>query len=300
MESLGEALLAWGQAQPWWDADCRETFDTAVRAQADRLAARQAWQRGDPPLPLGPPADRHHDGSERHPDGTAGYLCWTCRDCGRVRREVPVHHPDFGKAHHCGCQSVGGAAFGARFKERRANSFLPPTLDACTLENFIQVKGSANGLAAAQNWRHAWEQGAAGWLVLWGSTGRGKTHLLGALANRVLLSSHCLWADVPWYLEQIAANQFAQADEWLRSLLQAPVLVFDEFGSQSTAEWARQKLELVVVERYAAGRPTLFGMTCSAEELRDWAPRVASRLGDKALVTEAVLTCGDYRLRRTA
>lgn len=277
----------------------RELFEARVAEETARRAAFGSWTADQGPPPLGLPADWAHDGSERRFDNTTGYTCPRCKDVGYVRNpDLRPGQDGFGRAVWCECRGGYAAERAGAIRRRRNECWMPDTYASYTLDAFRAIRGTQEAYGAAHDWRDAWQHGSEpGWLALYGVTGCGKTHLLAALANQVLQAQPLIWCDVPWWLEQVAAGQFAAADEWMRTLHQAPVLVLDEFGAQHTQEWGRQRLETLLVERYGKRLPTLFGMVCAPDELADWSPRVASRFQDKTLVRQVAIAAPDYRAR---
>jgi DNA replication protein DnaC len=115
-------------------------------------------------------------------------VCKICGGAGFVRRDVPVDHPDFGRAVPCQCKTV--EMIGSDLSSMRKVSGLSH-LGQMTFESF---RPDLMGLTVAQvqNLRDAFEAVWAyaslgqGWLLIKGGYGCGKTHLAAAIANERL------------------------------------------------------------------------------------------------------------------
>jgi len=293
MEKLFQEITG----SPMTDAE-REMMHASYEAQL------QVGKGADGVVRRGPPVDWAHEGQERRSpsaDGTPpGYTCSICRDVGFVRRDVPLGHPDFGKAHRCRCQVQDPAARQADYQHRLALSGLPVGLRRCTLDAFRPVAGAAAGLTAAREFLATLEHGGDPlWLAVSGGLGCGKTHLLAGITQAALLRQPVVWLSLPQWLSDCRVNDFEHEHALTITAQQTPVLVLDEFGSQRATDWTLAKVEQLVDYRYARRLPTVLAITATPEELATWSPRIASRLGDHSLVRAVVLTGGDYRARLT-
>ena len=56
-------------------------------------------------------------------------------------------------------------------------------------------------------------------------------------------------------------------DQLFESVKNAPLLVLDDFGKQTTTPWAQEKLYQVINHRYNAQLPTVITTNCSTDEL---------------------------------
>lgn len=272
-------------------------------ADVRRLRAHPAYGRG-----YGPVADARFDGTERAQHGI-GYRCLICRDAGFVRRDVEVTHPDFGRALPCRCQVENDATRASRHALRVKRSGLPAPLAACTLDTFQRLPGTTVALEAAHALLDAYrtQADAPRWVAFFGQPGRGKSHLLAALAQALATLTDVAWATVPDLLADCKAHRPDPATGELRDFaldtmlteraMTVPVLVLDRVGGQSEGAWGTEKLERILNRRYEERLVTALGMELSATELAQWSARIASRVSDRSLCVAAALTCGDYRQR---
>jgi len=140
-----------------------------------------------------------------------------------------------------------------------------------------------------------------GWLVFMGGTGCGKTHLAAAIANyRYQASQPALFIVVPEFLDHLRSTFSPESkvsyDQLFEIVKNAPLLIMDDFGEQSTTLWAREKLYQVINYRYNARRPTVITTRYSLEEIMEGIEAsISSRLVDKGLSTPFNITAPDYR-----
>ncbi len=305
---IGKAFGVPPQVFDQFDAGDLDLMGAAYERQTRVNEAYAARKRGeDVPMVYGPPIDWAHDGTEvlrRDPSGKvlpprAGYECSTCRDSGFVRRDVDIHHPDFGKALKCPDCPQTSAVRLERWQARRDRSGLPRGFYDATLESFRRVPGDTDAWAAVQEFLDAVRRGGApNWLALFGATGRGKTHLLAAITQALLPTHDVRWLDAPEFIAACKADQFALEAELTRVATDAAVLVIDEMGSFQDSEWSRVKFEAVLNARYERGLPTAIALTIDFAAFGIWSPRLASRLSDGGICLAAVLACDDYRLKK--
>jgi DNA replication protein DnaC len=231
-----------------------------------------------------------------------------CRDTRWVRHDVPVGHPEFGKARPCACTTEDPEVRAAQYRERLRVSGLPVALYDRRLDTFVVLEASTRAAhAAVRDFVAARRTGGDPlWITLFGAPGRGKSHLLAAAANALLPRQAATYWAVPELLR--ACKDGAQVDgeyrpfavdQQLTALAKVtPVLILDEFGAPAADRvWQWEKLDLLVKHREAARTPLLLGMSCSPEELRATAPAIASRLTDKTLGRVVVIEAPDYRPR---
>jgi DNA replication protein DnaC len=239
----------------------------------------------------GPPRDEGGSGGEGQ--------CPRCGGLGWLRRDVPLDHPDFGRAFPCDC-------IADELAERRLASVQRVShmaaLDRMTFETF-EVEAPGNSPDGVRSLRRACEaarrfaEQPEGWLVLRGGYGCGKTHLAAAIVHeRLRQGGSALFVVVPDLLDHLRAafspGSGADYDERFEAVRGAPLLVLDDLGTQAPTAWAAEKLFQLLNHRYNAQLPTVVTTNVDLGELDE---RLRSRLGDFDVVRVFEINALDYR-----
>ena len=226
-------------------------------------------------------------------------VCPICGGAGYLRLDVPVDHPDFGRAVPCDCKVRETQQ--ASLEDLRKNSGLA----ALALMKFDTFRPDGIGLNPdkRKNLREAYETAERfareghGWLVLKGGYGAGKTHLAAAIANdRIGRAEPVLFVVVPDLLDHLRAT-FAPTsrvtyDDRFESIRNAPFLILDDLGAQSPTVWAQEKLFQLLNHRYNEQLPTVVTTNRELEEIE---PRVRSRVSDSRICTIVTILAPDFR-----
>jgi DNA replication protein DnaC len=136
----------------------------------------------------------------------------------------------------------------------------------------------------------------AGWLLLEGGYGCGKTHLAAAIANHAVSKGvPTLFITVPDLLDSLrfAFNDpettFEQRFAEIRS---AHLLVLDDFGTQNATPWAQEKIFQIMNFRYINKLTTVITTNLMLDAFEG---RVRSRLQDAEFVRHLKISAPDYR-----
>jgi len=229
----------------------------------------------------------------------SGDVCPLCGGLGYVRQDLPVEHPDFGKLIPCRCKLAEVER--RRMEQMRAVSNLDH-LARLTFANFLP-DGYGLTPAKAANLRFAYDlaqnyaDNPEGWLVLFGGYGCGKTHLAAAIANRAIERGQpVLFVVVPDLLDYLRAtfapSSPATYDERFDQVRNAPLLILDDLGTQSSTPWAQEKLFQILNYRYTARLPTVVTSNHRLEEID---LRLRSRLVDPDVATILSILAPDFR-----
>ncbi len=208
-------------------------------------------------------------------------ICPVCKDHGFVRHDVPLGHPDFGRAFPCACQRD-------ELRDRLLRrSNLGPLRDR-TFERFNPDGRDPLSEPARHRLRLALEacrtyaETPPGWLVLGGPSGCGKTHLAAAIANRQIeKGNEVFFAVVPDLLDHLRAAYSPHSDvtydDLFESIRNAPLLILDDLGTQTGSPWAQEKLFQLLNHRFNAALPTVITTNHRLSELDE---RLRARLQD--------------------
>jgi DNA replication protein DnaC len=214
-------------------------------------------------------------------------VCARCGGAGFLRQDLPLDHPDFGKAVACDC--VRSESPESRLARLQRYSSLGP-LTRLTFDNLIAQGRSTNprdrelfrGLVSDAR---AFAEAPEGWLLVHGPSGAGKTHVAAAIANRCIERGQAaLFVVVPDLLDHLRAaynpNAEVGYDLALEQVRNAPVLVLDDLGTQNATSWAQEKLFQILNHRYNAQLPTIVTTNLSLDRLDE---RLRMRLSDPAI-----------------
>ena len=225
--------------------------------------------------------------------------CPVCGGTGWVTYEVPVGHPNFGKAFRCTCQLDDLQSRQLDRLRRLSNMHY---LERMTFDSFIP-EGQGRTDKQRKSLRIAYEKAVAfarkpqGWLLLRGSYGCGKTHLAAAVANESLSRGQpVLFVNIPDLLDHLRATYGPSSevsfDERFEEVRDAPVLILDDLGTQNATPWAQEKLYQILNHRYNAQLPTVVTTT---QDLQDIDPRLRSRLLHIEFVEQIKISAPDFR-----
>lgn len=205
----------------------------------------------------------------KYPHMPQGYCKYGCGGSGYFRRDLPVGHPNFGKAYACACTKEKTA----RVDETRAT--LSTMEQSFTLENWV-----GNDPQALEHARQAIAQGW-GMFCFWGEVGVGKSGLLLGVVNVLLdRKKAAIYKTASGLLDELRASY--ETDEY-ESLMQyfcgVKVLALDEVWRHKPTEWAEEKLFYLLDYRYRFADRLLTVIATNAEP--DYSNALWSRFTDR-------------------
>ncbi len=202
---------------------------------------------------------------------------------------VAIHAPDY-RAPAAAEESIGGLSALHLLNDRTFGNFSLREREKLPEDEQISL---VRAFRAAQ----AYAENPAGWLVLMGGYGCGKTHLAAAVGNyRAGLGEEPLFVVVPDLLDHLRST-FSPAsrttyDRLFDEVRGTPLLILDDLGTQSATPWAREKLYQIFNYRYNARLPLVITTAATLEEID---PRIRSRMHDTRLCTIHAILAPSYR-----
>jgi len=226
-------------------------------------------------------------------------VCPLCSGLGYLRADLPLGHPDFGQLFPCRCKLAEIEQ--QRLERLRAQShmahFSHLTLATFRPEGHGLSPDRANSLRVAYEAASQFSEAPQGWLVFLGVYGCGKTHLAAAIANRLLEQGRAvLFVVVPDLLDYLrssyAPGSPGSYDQRFEEVRNAPILILDDLGTQSSTPWALEKLFQIFNYRYNARLPTVI---TSNQKLEEIDLRIRSRMVDPGLGRVVAIRAHDFR-----
>jgi len=287
----------------------RESFrEHLERARQLRAAAPQAAAAYTPPATPAQCDDGELQSAVDH--------CPYCQGVGYVALDVPVTDARFGKllpCEHC-------APYADELCTRQRRRDLMKKLDG-RLERYSMLKGDLrtrtfrnferDRAPEAYTAVRSWAAGvlkrnlAHPWLFLHGPVGNGKTHLAAAAANGLRGQGEAvIFSTLPQLLGMAAEDTFKYKEDVVYVLQRAPSLIIDDVRAEDLGtDWARTLLFRVLDHRYVTRSVTLVVSNLPLDDggrgvdcLRDYEPRLASRLGDPQVGRVVVNTAPSWRV----
>ncbi|MFQ6014634.1 MAG: ATP-binding protein [Anaerolineae bacterium] len=172
------------------------------------------------------------------------------------------------------------------------------TFDSFKPEGYALNPDKQRNLRSAFERAQEFARSPQGWLIFKGGYGSGKTHLAAAIANeRLRQGQPVLFVVVPDLLDYLRAtfNPTSQTsyDERFEAIRNAPLLILDDLGTQSSTTWAQEKLYQIFNYRYNGQLPTVITTNRELEEID---PRLSSRMVDPDLCEICPITALDFRV----
>jgi DNA replication protein DnaC len=220
-------------------------------------------------------------------------VCPRCQGAGYLVRDVPYGHPEFGELVTCSCRAA------EKHQLRRQKLLTMSNLGPFSGKTFENFDAGVPGVARAYARARKFAENPAGWFILFGGYGCGKTHLAAAIANQVLRENlmTVLFAVVPDLLDHLRStfgpNSEIEYDERFEQVRSAHILMLDDFGTENATPWAREKLFQLINHRYNYKLPTVITSNRKPEDIDQ---RIFSRLSDRDLCDEiTIIDATDYR-----
>ncbi len=208
--------------------------------------------------------------------------CPICKGAKFVHPLLSSGKPDFSRVVPCRCTQ--NELDEERQSRLQRQSNLGP-LTRLTFDN-LTPEGKSEEAVSREQFRRAYQASKAfagepkGWLALAGPSGCGKTHLAAAIANRCIENGHSVfYITTPDLLDHLRSTFNPKSempyDEFFERVRNAPLLILDDLGVQSSTPWAKEKLDQLLNHRFSNQLPTVIVSIVPIEELEE---RIRTRL----------------------
>ncbi len=206
---------------------------------------------------------------------------------------LPSGKPDYSRVVPCRCLKKG--LDDERLARLRRYSNLG-TLARFTFEN-LEPRGRGGNPKSQEQYQRVYEAAQAfaadpkGWLVLIGPSGSGKTHLAAGIANeRIRGGFPAFYITAPDLLDHLRAafspGSEIPYDEFFDQVRNAPLLILDDFGVQTSTPWAREKLDQLLTYRFNSQLPTVIVPIVPLAQIDE---RLQTRLADPEMSTVCMI-----------
>jgi len=213
--------------------------------------------------------------------------CPICKGAGVVHPRLPSGKPDYSRVVPCRCIQKELDKERQTRLQRYSNLGL---LTRLTFDNLLPQGRSGNPINQEQ-FSGAYEAAKAfateprGWFVLSGPSGCGKTHLAAAVANERLSQGYpAFYVTTPDLLDHLRSAYSPESeipyDEFFNQVRNAPLLVLDDLGAQTSSSWAKEKLDQLLTHRFNSELPTVIVTITPIAQLDE---RLHTRLADPRL-----------------
>jgi DNA replication protein DnaC len=243
-------------------------------------------------------------GTEEAEEASPSSACPICKGAGFVHPRLPSGKPDYSRVIACRCTQK------ELDKERQSRLQRYSGLELELLKNMTFDNFDREGLnpppEQRENLKKAYDtaldfaKSPESWLVFQGFTGCGKTHLAAAIANyRLKAGKPVKFVVVPDFLDHLRSTFSPESqvsyDQVFEEVKNAPLLILDDFGEQSTTPWAQEKLYQVINYRYNARLATVVTTRLTTDDMDD---PIVSRFFDHQLSVVFEIRAPDYRTSR--
>ena len=188
-------------------------------------------------------------------------VCPICGGLGLVKRDLPITDPNFGKFEVCECQKENRQRSSVQrlYTISNLDAYRDMTFASFDISGLNNKNEVNNTLEVAFNTTQNYARHLNGWLLLMGSYGCGKTHLAAAVANEVIsMGVQTLFLTVPDLLDWLRYSFSSEENSYesrFEEIKNIRFLVLDDFGTQNTTPWAREKLFQIINHRYTHKLP---------------------------------------------
>jgi DNA replication protein DnaC len=226
--------------------------------------------------------------------------CPVCKGAGFVHPLLPSGKPDYSRTVPCTC-TLQKREKEQQSRLRQYSGLEARLLQDMTFESFDWKRlnlppEQRDNLKDAYHLALDFAKAPEGWRIFMGVNGCGKTHLAAAIANyRLKEGQPVKFVVVPDLLDHLRStfspNSPVTYDQLFEEVKNAPLLILDDLGKQSTTPWAEEKLYQIINHRYNYRLPMVVTTNCNTDELDS---PISSRLVDPKISVPFNITAPDY------
>ncbi len=209
---------------------------------------------------------------EQGTDFSPRYTCTKCNDTGFADNRV------------CACHQALLAQYAGEALSKTSGMKLT-SFDTVDLSYYDETSRSrmADNFAFCRAYADQFDTNADS-LLLFGSTGTGKTHAALAIAKTATdRGFSVIYGPVQTLLRQLEKEHFGKVEgDSEEALLSCDLLILDDLGTEMSTSFTNSCIYNIVNGRMMAGLPTIISTNLSAPE---WAPRYGEAIASRVLGT---------------
>jgi DNA replication protein DnaC len=137
-------------------------------------------------------------------------------------------------------------------------------------------------------------------LLCYGGTGNGKTHLCEALTIRLMQRGIDTWYySVAGFMNLLKRQmETNELDAMVKIFCEVQGLVLDDWGAEYGSDWERTQLDHIIDERYRWRRITVLTTNKDVMQLDQQSQRIVSRFTDKEIGVLVLNRAADFRPKK--
>lgn len=165
-----------------------------------------------------------------------------------------------------------------RIDNLRADGVRDKSLAACRFDGAEETPELEKCRRYAENWETAKAQGIG--LLLWGSTGNGKTYAAACIANSLIdRGVPAMITSFP----RIIGAKFEDRPQIMEAIRRYPLLVLDDLGVERATDFALETVYSVVDERYKTSMPLIVTTNLTLAEMKEAQSMSQQRIYERIL-----------------
>jgi len=209
-------------------------------------------------------------------ESVEGEVCPICKGAGFVHPVLSSGRPDFSRIVPCSCNKTRLQKEKLSYLEKHSNLGF---LSQLNFDN-LSPEGKNKDATSQERFRRIYQAAKAfadnpeGWIVFYGTSGCGKTHLACAIVNRRLsLGRVAFYMGVTDLLDHLRSafspTSDISYDELFEQVKNTPLLVLDDLSMEGATPWAKEKLEQLLNHRFNARLATVITTDLPLEKFDD-------------------------------